>query len=384
MRWESLNDLENERKDILIFSASFGGGHREVSYAVQKAINSLDSGIRVWVIDLLEIISPGINRLNACAYVKTMRNAPWIYGWVYELTYDLPLNNPLNRMTGKIGLGKLRRLIKDLAPKVLLSTYPTYGGMISELKKMGDVDLISTVVITDFVAHSQWIHPQVERYFVSSDEVKYHLIKKGISPETIDVTGIPISGDFLLPVDRAEVFEEFGLSDNSPVVFVMAGLFGMTRGVLEICEAIKELAMDVQTVILCGNDKKLFNKLKSTFSDRGIIKPIFGHVGVYKLMDIASVLISKSGGITVSEALAKELPVLIYRPLPGQEYHNAVFLSKTGAGIIINNKGELKDVLKFLLSDKGYLEQIKKASQFVKKPAASLDVAKRLISFLRD
>jgi processive 1,2-diacylglycerol beta-glucosyltransferase len=308
-----------------------------------------------------------------------MRKAPWLYGWAYELSYDLSLNNFINRMVSKIGLMKLQRLLKELSPKVLLSTYPTYGGMLSELKRRGLVDIISTVVITDFVAHSQWIHPRVDQYFVPSDEVRYYLIKKGILPETIQITGIPISRDFLLPVDRTEVLKEYGLRDNMPVILVMAGIFGMTRGVIEICETIEELSMDVQAVVLCGNDKKLFINLTDIFSDKGIIKPIFGQIEVYKLMDIASLLISKSGGITVSETLAKELPILIYKPLAGQEYHNAVFLSKTGAGIIAKNKGELKNILRFFLTDKGYLNQIKEAARAIKKPEASMDVARSLI-----
>ncbi len=371
-----------EKTDILIFSASYGGGHKRVSYAVEMAISSLDKSIKTEVIDLFEVISPGLNKINAHTYITTMKKAPYLYGWAYELSYDLRLNNFLNRMLSRIGLVKLQRLLKDFNPKVVLSAYPTYGGMLSELKRRGLSNIISTVVITDFVAHSQWIHPHVDQYFVPSNEVKYHLIKKGIPPEKIQVTGIPISMEFLLPVDKAEVFKEYGLRCGLPVVLVMAGIFGMTPGMLEICEAIKELTMDIQTVVLCGHDKKLFNKLTDIFSDS--IKPIYGYVEVYKLMDIASLLISKSGGITVSEALAKELPVLIYRPLPGQEYHNALFLSKTGTGIIAKNKEELKNILRSFLTDKGYLDQMKEAIRLNKKPEAAIDVAKRLLSFLRD
>jgi processive 1,2-diacylglycerol beta-glucosyltransferase len=368
-----------EEIDILIFSASYGGGHRRVSHAVETAISSLNKGIKTRVIDLFDVISPVLNKFNAYTYITTMRKAPWLYGWVYELSYDLSLNNFLNRMASKIGLEKIGGLLKDLSPKVTLSTYPTYGGMLSELKRRGLVNLISTVVITDFVAHSQWIHPRVDKYFVPSDEVKHHLIKKGILPKAIQITGIPISRDFLLSVDRTEALKEYGLRDNVPVILVMAGIFGMTMGVTEICNAIKELSMDVQAVVLCGNDKKLFIELTDMFSDKSIILPFLGKVDVYKLMNIASLLISKSGGITVSEALAKELPLLIYKPLPGQEYHNAVFLSKTGAGIIAKNKGELKNILKFLLVDKDYLNQMKEAIRLIKKPDASMDVARSLI-----
>jgi processive 1,2-diacylglycerol beta-glucosyltransferase len=312
-----------------------------------------------------------------------MRNAPYLYGWLYELSYDLPLNNFLNRMTSRIGLKKLLGLINELNPEVVLSAYPTYGGMLSELKRSGEVDVVSAVVITDFVAHSQWIHPIVDRYFVPSDEVGYHLIKKGIPPETIEITGIPISGDFLMSVDRAEVFKEYDLRDGLPLVLVMAGIFGMTRGVEEICGVIKELAIEMQAVVLCGNDKKLFKKLADMLSDSRNIKPISGQGEVHKLMDVSSLLISKSGGITVSEALAKELPVLVYKPLPGQEYHNAVFLSRAGAGIIIKNKEELKNILKHLLTENSYLSQMKEATRAIKRPESSMDVARGLLSFLR-
>jgi processive 1,2-diacylglycerol beta-glucosyltransferase len=96
-------------------------------------------------------------------------------------------------------------------------------------------------------------------------------------------------------------------------------------------------------------------------------------------MDVSSFLISKSGGITVSEALAKELPVLIYKPLPGQEYHNAMFLSKTGAGIIIKNEGDLKNILKHIIADNACLKKMKEAARTIKRPGAAMDVAHSLI-----
>lgn len=374
--------FSKEKVDILILSSSVGAGHKKVSHAVEMFISLVDKNAKTKVIDLLEVINPLLNKFNTYSYVTAAKKAPFLYGWIYELSYDLPPNNFLNRMTSKIGLEKLQRLLEDLSPKAILSTYPTYVGMLSQLKKTL-ANIISTAVITDFVAHSHWIYPHVDQYFVPSAEVKYYLIEKGISPETIDVTGIPISREFLLPVDKANVFEEYRLSAGVPVVLVMAGLFGMTRGVVEICEAIKETDIDVQAVVLCGNDKKLFNKLMDTFSDNGVIKPIFGETLVYKLMDIATFLISKSGGITVSEALSKELPILIHRPLPGQEYHNAMFLSKTGAGIITKNKSEFKNIFKHLLTDKDCLNQLKESARIIKKPWASLDVAKKLLSFLR-
>jgi processive 1,2-diacylglycerol beta-glucosyltransferase len=373
-----------EKTDILIFSASYGGGHRRVSYAVESALTSINKDIKARVIDLFELISPAINKFNLYSYVTTMRNAPYLYGWLYELSYDLSINNFLNRMTRRIGLKKLSGLINELNPDVVLSTYPTYGGMLSELKRGGAVDVVSAVVITDFVAHSQWIHPIVERYFVPSDEVRYHLIKKGIPPETIEITGIPVSGDFLMSVDREDVFKKYDLKDGLPLVLVMAGIFGMTRGVEEICGVLKELAIEMQAVVLCGNDKKLFNKLADMFSDNCNIKPIFGQVEVYKLMDVSDLLISKSGGITVSESLAKGLPVMVYKPLPGQEYHNALFLSKVGAGIIIKNKEELKNILKHLLTENSYLSHMKEAARAFKRPEPSMAVAKSLLSFLRD
>ncbi len=370
---------EKEKTDILIFSASYGGGHRSVSYSVEGAINILNGTVKTRVIDLFEFLSPGINKLTSHAYVSTMRNLPQLYGFAYGLTYNLPLNNRLNRMLSRIGLEKLKDLINELKPEVVLSTYPTYGGMVAELKRRKEIDVISAVVITDFVAHSQWIHPLTDQYFVPSDEVGYCLIKKGIPPDTIQTTGIPISKDFLLPVDKDDVLKQYGLKNDIPVILIMAGLFGMTRGVMEICEVIKELPLSLQAVVLCGKDKKLFDKLSAALSENSAIKPFFGQTEIYKLMSIASLLISKSGGITSSEALARELPMVVYKPLHGQEYHNAVFLSKTGAGIIANDKKELKNILRALLTDIKLISRMRESAGIIKKPEASADVAERLI-----
>lgn len=368
-----------EKTDILIFSASYGGGHRRVSYAVERAISSINKDIKTKIVDLFAHLSPAINNFNSYLYVTTMRKAPFLYGGLYNISYDLPLNNFLNRMTGKIGLEKLLEVINELNPKVILSTYPTYGGMISELKKRGEINVVSTVVITDFVAHSQWIYPLVDQYFVSSDEVKYHLIKKGIFPETIKITGIPINSDFLMPINRAEVLKKYGLKDGITTIFVMAGMFGMTRGVEEICSVVKDISIEIQTVILCGNDEKLFQNIMNMCSNNSNIKPILGLGEVHELMDISSLLISKSGGITVSESLAKELPMLVYRPLSGQEYYNAMFLSNTGAGIIVEDEDELRNILKHILVNNACLQKMKESARVIKKPEAAIDIARSLI-----
>jgi processive 1,2-diacylglycerol beta-glucosyltransferase len=268
-----------KQSDVLILSASYGGGHRSVSYAVADAIKYISPEIRVSVVDFYEILSPLFNRIIATTYVKIMKYIPSLYGLAYQLTYDLSADSIFNRILSKFGHEKFLEMLGVIKPKLILSSYPTYAGIISHLRKEKKADGISCIIITDFVAHSQWIYPDVDQYFVPSHEVKFHLIKKGIQSERIKVTGIPVHPRFLSEVDKGEVFRSDGLRKDVPILLVMAGIFGVTRGVREICEVIWDIPIDVQAVILCGEDKDLYSFLSKKHA--GKMVPLSGFVNVW-------------------------------------------------------------------------------------------------------
>ncbi len=364
--------------DVLILSASFGGGHRAVCEAIEEQLKN--NGIPCLILDPYNEMNPKLNSLNSELYVKLMRYAPCLYGLFYDLTYNLDMDNVFNRLGSLIGRSVLEKLLVAYKPKVVVSTYPTYTGMLSYLKEIKPSYFHSLTVITDFFAHSQWIHKNVDRYFVASEEVALNLIKKGISPASVEITGIPVKKSFLELYDRGEVIKKYGLRADRPIILVMNLAFGNYGVYDEVLRCLSDLSHKFQAVVITGRDEKLYRKV---IKYEGKLVPIASTINVAELMSVAYLLISKSGGITTSEALSMGLPMVFYKPVPGQEWHNADYVSRHGAGVIVKKKEELKNILNALLEHSDLCAKMKERAMALGKPHAAKLIARYISDALQ-
>lgn len=357
---------------VLILTSSFGGGHNSVARAIKRALEE-NFSVKAKIEDLYHLVNPRLNRLNASFYVYMMKYFPGLYGLFYNLTYDMEKENPLNTLASLPGLKKLKEILEEERPDGVVVVYPTYAGMLRILKKEKFNVPKSFVVITDFVAHVQWLHDHMDVYFVPSHEVELHLYRKGVLCGRIEVTGIPISPEF----DSLR-------QEKRDILLISAGMFGMTPSVIEICEVVEKIIPeDLQAILLCGADSRLYDRVRGRFKKIQAVKGIQPQEEVARLMGRAILLISKAGGITTSEALSAETPLLVYKPLPGQEYYNALYLLKNEAGMVAYNKVELERVLKAFLKNESLRLKLKENIKRLRKPHSSLLVAKGIYDVLQ-
>lgn len=356
----------------LILTASFGGGHKSVASTLRRILET-NFSCEVKVIDLYDLFSRRINYLVANGYIWIMKNLPSLYGLFYESTAYRNPENIFNRLFAVPGRRELKELIQSDSFSCIIITYPTYGSIVTNLKKWGHRVPPSFVVITDFMAHSQWLHQDIDGYFVPSDEMKWYLYRKGIVRTRIEVTGIPVQPEF----------DQYRTEERSEIV-VSAGVFGMTPSVFEICEVLRDFqGRDITVHLLCGKDEKLFKKLRKNFPTFKITPGLLSHEEIAQIFGRAIVLISKAGGLTTSEALASETPMIIYKPLPGQEYYNALYLSKNEAGLIAENPRELGNLLELLLTDNSVRAKLVENIKRIKKPYAGFEVARVITNWVR-
>ncbi|MCS7150104.1 MAG: hypothetical protein N2Z40_04470 [Caldimicrobium sp.] len=350
---------------VLILTTSFGGGHKSVAAALKRDLEE-NHNLEVKIIDLYEVSIPRLNLITAKGYVYMMKYTPKVYGLFYNQTKDLEKSNPFNMLFTRPSLGALRDLIEREKPDGLVAVYPTYAGMFYHLKKAGFSLPKSFVVITDFVAHIQWLYDDIDVYFVPSFEVKLFLLKKGIKGGRIEVSGIPIQREF-----------DLKKSSKRDLILISAGLFGMTPSISEICKAVEEVVPNgFEILLLCGLDESLSKKAQSIFRRVKTIEGFLSYDQIAGLMGQSYVLISKAGGLTTSEALASETPMIIYKPLPGQEYYNALYLEKNEAGLVANSKEELKRLLTALFKERDLYEKLLENIRRIKKPNSASHVAK--------
>ena len=313
--------------------------------------------------DYGKYINKTLNSLIKNTYIGMIKYYPKLWGKFYYCTASISQNSLMQRFLNSIGLSKLQKLIKTLQPDLIICTFPTVAGVLSQLrlKKVLNVPLVT--VITDYVVHSQWIHAGVDMYIVGCQDIFDGLVAKGISPEQIHVTGIPVSPQFEGTLERVEIVSKLGLCPDRQTLLIMGGAYGVLDNLKEVCRIIAEKKTALQIVVVCGHHQKLYNSLQCLVGKTRNPIILLGYVkNVEELMTAADLIITKAGGLTVSEALTLKLPLVIYKPIPGQEEANAAFLNKMGAGRIAYTADQLKNVVLSLIEQPKKLKEMRQAA----------------------
>jgi processive 1,2-diacylglycerol beta-glucosyltransferase len=328
---------------ILIATVTAGGGHNAAAAALEEAWRALRPDDAVERIDLLKFFSPLHKRIYADGYVKFVEHAPELWGMLFSKTDDLKVVRRFSKWSRAFpspSRNKFKKHLQSFRPDAVLCTHFLPHELLGLLRKSskGPHPFVATVV-TDFEAHALWMDSCVDLYCVAADETRARLVARGIPPENIVVTGIPISAKFASKPDPKAVRKAYGLRDDLPVMLVLGGGFGMGP-VAEILTELDKAAGHFQIVVVAGRNEKLRRDLGAR--DHKHPTHILGFSSnMHELMAISEVIITKPGGLTTSEALAMGKPLFILNPIPGQEAANSDFLLERGAAAKANRVEDL-------------------------------------------
>lgn len=344
---------------VLILYAQYGQGHLQVSRTLKNYfadINVTD----VHLVDLFASAHPLIEGFSRLIYEKSFSSASHLYGMSYYLTQNMGHDTQLSKWFHSFGMKKLKEIVSAEMPDLVINTFPML--VMPELKEKNGIDLPVFTVVTDFDFHGRWIHSKVNRFYVATNALKSKMIAHGVHEERIKVTGIPIRKDFEQSVERDWVFNPFKNHSDKKMILIMAGTHTGPTDLKRLCKILSDES-ELQTVVVCGKNERLKMKMRKWFSDSENLR-VFGYVeNIHQLMRIASCIVTKSGGVTLSEALRLGLPLFLFRPVPGQEKENAKYLQKKGAAIIVSNIEELAAEMKNILlsPNENRLIELKKA-----------------------
>jgi processive 1,2-diacylglycerol beta-glucosyltransferase len=342
---------------VLILYASYGKGHIQVSEALMKRFQ--DRGIRnIVLMDLFAQAHPFIDAISRYVYIKSFTILSSVYGWLYDRTKNMRYDTPVSSRFNAFGLRELRKIIEEEKPDLVINTFPMQA--MAELCKQIGQKIPTYTVLTDFTIHNRWLHPGIDKYFVPTRDIKHKLVTKGIRPEKIKVSGIPLREGFEKPAPPPYSYDRFGLSPLKKTVLIMGGAYGVLADLKQLCEAISSIN-GVQVLLVCGGNEKLKKEMGARFAGNKDISVLGFVEDVHIVMRMASCVVTKAGGVTLSEALAVTLPIVIFRPVPGQEKENADYLSQAGAAITAEHTDELTNKISHILDDKQRLIDMKKA-----------------------
>lgn len=392
-------------KKVLIMSASTGGGHNRAARAIKEELESrtIDNmSIECEIVDSLKLVNNTMDKVISRGYEKSALYTPKAYGSVYRFSETTIASknefktNPLTSLMAR----KFKHLLNESTPDLIIGTHPFPMIALSTLKKNNNIHSLSRSesfykstkvdippmisVLTDYTTHSTWIQNEIDYYIVGHEYVKELLVYEGVDSEKVKAFGIPVEKSFLSHRDRETVLTELGLSPEKLTVLLMGGSFG-AGNIKETLEDLIAIDRDFQILVITGINEHLKDKLSkmldSTIHNKNIC--LLGYTN--KMNDILAsidVLISKPGGLTTTEALLNDVPMIVPYFIPGQEEENLDFLTNCGAALRTTKKYSLPVLLKVLIDDPSRLDNLRKNIKSIRKFDSAVNISNLVVDIL--
>lgn len=374
-------------KKILISYASYGGGHLSAAKNIKEYIEENYSDCQVVLFDCMRYINKVIDKVCGTTYSQITKNIPWFWGKIYYGTQE-PIFEKITALSNKILSYKLGKLLKQVEPDIIISTHFFVSHMCSFLKQKGKITATLATIITDYGddPYNEWTsnHKYVDYIFVAHNEIKTKLIEKGVPENKVFATGIPVSNKFLKKYNSDEIFNELNLDKTKKtILFFGGGELGLGKSkTLDIFEYLIKNYPDIQIIVIAGKNETLKNNFEKILNEYGNEKNIriLGFTNkVAELMAISNLVITKPGGLTSTEALVSNVPLIAINPIPGQEEENAEFLSRNKAAIWLKKSDNINTVFNSIINNENILNQMKQNTKKIAKPQSTKQICQFLI-----
>ncbi len=354
---------------ILILSASYGSGHAEAARSLAAAIEA--RGGHAMVVDhFRELVHPLFAHVSRAAYYWLLRRAPSAWALAYGLGDRMGPESPLSFGMTRVGTARLARLLDTMRPDAVITVHATPAVAMAALAASGRRLPPHTTAVTDFVAHSQWMPSPVDRYCVAAEEVRNEFVARGIPPERVIVTGVPVREEFARAVDPDAARRALGLSPGLPTIVAMAGTQGSLGRLRDVTRALLSMERPMQAVVVAGRDERLRADL-ARLAGASPVRVVGFVEDVRTLLAAADLLVTKAGGMTLAEATAAEVPLLLYGSLPGQERGNERFASRAGIALVARSRGALRRLLDQAVGDPDTVERLQGSLRRLRRPDAA-------------
>lgn len=375
--------MRNE-KIILVLSVSAGAGHLRAAEAISKTAEEDFPGLKVVHLDVMDFVPKLFRKIYSESYIDVIDRNPALWGFIYhrsdKVEKDDSLIKNLRMAIQRLNTKHLFDKIKELGPDSIVCTHFLPAELLSKKIKDGKINVPVWVVVTDFDVHALWIHPHMSGYFVATREVAWRLKDKGIEPDRIFVTGIPIMPAFRKKISRDESALELGMRPDKTTILLMSGGLGV-GGISLIAERLLGIEQDFQVFALAGKNAHLLQELKELEKKfPGKLKAMGFTTTIEKNMAASDLAVSKPGGLTSSECIAVGLPMIVISPIPGQEERNADYLLESGAALKAHDASVLEFKVMELLKNPSKIKEMRAAAIRIGKPCAATEILNRVNS----
>jgi processive 1,2-diacylglycerol beta-glucosyltransferase len=368
-------------KRVLLLYISILSGHHRAAMAVERALKFLNPDTQVFSINAFNYTNPILEKIINKAYMGIIKKTPEVWDYLYDNPKIVRKTQNIKEMIHRLNSQKMKGLIEDFMPDVVACTQAFPCGMVADYKSTFKSDTPLVGILTDFYPHSYWIYDTVDRYVVASEEARLKLIENGVADDKICVYGIPIDIGFGEIFERDKIYSSYGLNKDKKTILIMGGSGGLGP-IKRIVTALDRIDIDIQIIIVTGTNLKLhsyLNRRLNRFKNKILLRGYTNNISHF--MSVSDLIITKPGGLTVSEALSKSLPIVIINPIPGQESKNTQYLTQKRAAVKAKDEEELTVLIESIFHSPSKLREMKASCALLGKPDSALDIAKLILSF---
>jgi len=371
---------------ILIASASVGAGHNQAAKAIAETLRLSMPQAHVEVVDTLMFAPWCFRAYYAGGYEFLVTKLPRLYGWGFRMN-DRPqgprrgMREYVRLFDERLYLRRFARHVRQTAPDLIINTHFLPPPVVATMIRRGQYTGPQVTVVTDVLVHRFWLSENVEHWFVPADSTAERLSVWGIEPNRITVSGIPIQPKWAEPLDRQKILAEWNLPADRPVVLLSGGTEFTCGPIVQIARAIVRQSDNAFVAVLAGRNKALLGRLAQVpEAGRDIVGIPFTD-RAHELVAACSLMATKAGGLSTAECLAKGTPMVLLKPVPGQEAGNGEHFARHGAAVIARNDSEVADLVASLLADRDKLAKMSDAASNLYRPGAQtiVDTVRKML-----
>lgn len=362
-------------KRIVILTLSVGSGHVQASSVIRDAFADGQDPLDVRTLDAIDLAEPWFPWLYVQPYWWMLRYRRELWRALYERRQQKRHRSTAPQWVFRRGCVKVLKELRTFAPQLVIVTEIGAAEIAALGKREGWFSAPILAVLTDFQAEPPWVQPEIDFYCVATEQAKRQLIGWGISPHRILISGIPIDPAFVLSFDKAKMRSSLGLLPREPTLLLMAGGLGMAP-LDTIAMHLERCGLPLQAIAVAGHDHTLFEKLQRLRRRVALRLVAFGWTNrIPELMAAADLLVTKPGGLTVSEALASGLPMILTYPIPGPEERNIEYLVQNHVAVHAPRLEEIPSLALRCLSQPEERAEMSRQARELSRPDAAHAIA---------
>jgi processive 1,2-diacylglycerol beta-glucosyltransferase len=347
-------------------------------------LRKIEPTAQTLVVDSYEYAALVVSRIVSNGYLRMVKSIPQMYRYIYDRAERATEVGRFRSWAHQFTAGNLRPLIQRERPDVVVCTHAFPCGAMAEYKRtFADAPPVVGIV-TDFAVHGFWIHPNIDRYVVATEAMRNALRARHVPAESICASGIPVRPEFAPSAEPLEALRErLDLPRDRYVALLMGGGLGIAP-LERMLSALKMVRVPLAAVVVAGRNARIERRLSE--AAEGVDYPVRALRfvdNVYDYMHAADVLVTKPGGLSTAEALVAQVPMVLCKPLPGQEERNSRVLLEAGAAVRTRRIADLPTVLETVLTDAGRREGMIAAARHLGRPNAAGDAASMIARLVR-